>query len=1315
MFLKTAIVLLAVLATATSHTFQTLFTEQDKLYTYSLKANVSTGTLAPIPDASYWVLEGGLTVHVYDDFGRARIQLNDLKTQVHTKHGVSTDQSAEAVHHLTAPFEVDICFSSIHVGSEPVWVTNIKRALAFNFLVAEPNGSLNSVEEPCLHGSCIWVYSRVGSLMRKYCAGVARRPVTTFHAAPRCNTPRLAEWRTRAPIDTDPNYLMTAERNYYLDDKIGLMSMGLKSEFQYKTHDHILSVMTDLTLKYESSKSVQSTQKLNLTESSIQYASHNYSNPSNGIWNTTQTEMKNRTYEMLLNIARKGIDSDNIVRNASLIHSLDFIDLLNTMSQLSYESLCKLFADVLGTSYELETSRNIFLEVLPYVRTEAGAKLVRHLVVDLKNKIEDSMLVGLIRKLPYSIAVFSKGLLQELEVFTKLGPDFPQDIRHAAILSFATMVNIAMEADFDQEYFDDIYDKYLRMYNYCPQYVDRLVWLQGAANLGKSSVNYLDEVNLDTKKSKHERLWAGLASLSIWKQASLENTLPILMNETEHIQLRIIALHAILTSPLGPRDFFNVHNYLKDCKDDQLKRFWYTTMKSLENNRFYDKYKAASYYIPFLAAQLTNPGLKEWATNNYIISQEPSLDVQGPTFQLLTVGGKWSGPPELVVLEFSTGGELAFNGAINILAEGVTSNVFRRIQTSNATDNISTRLMTILKDLKVAIADPEKVHIDIVVKVFDKIVYATHVDQERFDSWNTKELWKCIEDFVRFGSHINQQVVYYPTQMVKDFPTEIGTPVRLLSTIVSFTSIRGNLTAPSTDDLTWRNDLHIRYQGTSVTSLSIDGPLQPSQHTARLQQSMVVHLPMKFHVNLAPGTSSVDLKWTNPSQNGGVAMHSRSQIATRSKRGKYVHTITSKRNRQKEQGVFFDCENPLTSSQISRQLSSKYYDKVFTLPPAHSILSTILRPISSPTLGSCGVILPPFQLQPGNSLQVSLSVDEWSDQATEQEDSRLKIKTSFGLDYYREIKENRTDYFTARGTLEVDSDGTNGTLKGEIKIYPKSDSNFSICLSGHHKSLSPFNIDFTDHPAAYNGAFVLYSTNSCSAKENIRENKFEIQYENKPYGKGKREFRVGVNGQESTSMLIKSLDLETINFFGYLDAFVLLSRNVHSKPGSLEASEYRSAVTIKQEDDEKWVNWNDKIDYKASNNAWLPPSTTAVQTLKNLGFYHECRVNNSRLDFEKQLIIGDCTNKPRFAVLKSNCDGCVQSMNLTENAVTFSTGSVIIESMALDEFRLYSSRNEHIIRSQLTGVLVYHRPNETVILVPQAYMSTACGLCVDRP
>lgn len=54
------------------------------------------------------------------------------------------------------------------------------------------------------------------------------------------------------------------------------------------------------------------------------------------------------------------------------------------MSQLQYPSLRQLFIDVFGTSYELETARNLFLEVLPYVRNEAAARLIRHLVIDQK-------------------------------------------------------------------------------------------------------------------------------------------------------------------------------------------------------------------------------------------------------------------------------------------------------------------------------------------------------------------------------------------------------------------------------------------------------------------------------------------------------------------------------------------------------------------------------------------------------------------------------------------------------------------------------------------------------------------------------------------------------------------------------------------------------------------------------------------------------------------------------------------------------------------------------------------------------------------
>ncbi|CAH2227355.1 jg2079, partial [Pararge aegeria aegeria] len=138
-----------------------------------------------------------------------------------------------------------------------------------------------------------------------------------------------------------------------------------------------------LSLYHESDYPPVTVEKLNVTETSLEYVPGSYDDWTNGIRQISQSELKNKTYEILLKIARKGIDADNIVRNASLIHSLDFVDLLNTISILSYKSLVKLFDGlVLGTSYDLETARNIFLEVLPHARSDDCVRLIRHLVVE---------------------------------------------------------------------------------------------------------------------------------------------------------------------------------------------------------------------------------------------------------------------------------------------------------------------------------------------------------------------------------------------------------------------------------------------------------------------------------------------------------------------------------------------------------------------------------------------------------------------------------------------------------------------------------------------------------------------------------------------------------------------------------------------------------------------------------------------------------------------------------------------------------------------------------------------------------------------
>lgn len=71
---------------------------------------------------------------------------------------------------------------------------------------------------------------------------------------------------------------------------------------------------------------------------------------------------------------------------------------------MSYETLSKTYDELeLGTSYKRETMKNIFLEVLPQVKSKAAVLLVRDLVV--KRKIFDEFTsLQLLRKIPFNAA-----------------------------------------------------------------------------------------------------------------------------------------------------------------------------------------------------------------------------------------------------------------------------------------------------------------------------------------------------------------------------------------------------------------------------------------------------------------------------------------------------------------------------------------------------------------------------------------------------------------------------------------------------------------------------------------------------------------------------------------------------------------------------------------------------------------------------------------------------------------------------------------------------------------------------------------------
>ncbi|XP_013143795.1 PREDICTED: uncharacterized protein LOC106107476 [Papilio polytes] len=1288
---------------------QALFPQLNRQYAFTVKTNSSSGILAPREGNSFWTLEGRLLVTVYDNYTKARFKLEDLKT---------TYQSEEAASFLKLSWETDYqangLLSAMYVSQEPVWATNMKRALSINFQLKKGSGTYGNYE-PCLYENCLMVYTVVGDNIKKYCSVKVSSPRTEHSWS---SVPWTQDYDDR----NVPEMVSTSERVYTLDQK-GLISMDMKGMFQYKIHDHILYVASELSLYYDAEVPIQSLGKLELIRRGVQYDAGDYRNPSNFIKTVTQDELKNKTCEILLNIAKKGIDADNIVKNEGLIHTMDFVDLLNTLSRLTYDSFKSLFDElILGTSYDLETARNIFLEVLPHSRSDACARFIRYLVIEQKDKIEDLALLSLLRKLPYNVADYSQNLLEELEVFTRLGLDFPPSIRHAGILSFATLASKTMDASLvKHDYYDNVVIKFFRMYSDCPQYLDRMVWLQGLCTLGHTACSYIRTIHGDIKRNRHERLWASLACGSGAKgYLVLETALPILTNDKEHIQLRVAAVHSLLSTDISASDFLFIHNYIKDCSNDQLKRFWYSTIKTIEKNKFFHGYKSVSLYVPFISSQVTNPGSTYWSTNNLLFTVGDDEDTASVHFFSV---GEADGPmPAMGGIKLSTGGRRPYQPSIYFVGEGLSWLMLKKLLQSR---NINQgTLISMLEKLKAwKLKTPEPVHIDIVVKIGDKTVYAMHIDQSDLEDTYNDKIFKFIDDVLKFGSHINQQLVYYPFQMDWNIASELGTPVRLQRTIVGFSSIRGNLTAhPETQGLTWDNDLQITYQGTAVTSLCTDGPILLSEHTTRIQQSIVALLPMQFNVSLPLNVKKIELTLLFPfTQRAGLALHSRVMVNMVTNDGSFENiVITGKDTCETEHIDGISDVTPLSGAENTDKLMTHVFDLLSPLKSSHIALESILL-LNFPPSGTCGATIFVSSLKNYGEGKVTLEfgVNKWNFLS---EEDKIDMDLSFAISFYI-LNQNREEP-VIKVYSETSISSQDGNLTAEVAIRGKlpdtfhniSDRYVRLCYLQEVSTQPAADRDLYSYPSSYLGQIILlldFSKEYRSCHESA-ENKLKIHYKGTPKntsGVLERHVDFQIEGKQGIDILRHVLPkwvLET-------------SRDLFS--GTYDKDSIKAEAEMKEKNGMIHVKSKlSEVMLKPDNLEWLLDSFTIMQMMTKYGFYRECRIEESTVvtlyGATEQLspvqsdaiVLADCSHFSSFAVLRDQ-NGAIKVYTGLNN-ITVSSGSVNVTNEP--NFWVRSIGDVVKISSLITGVTVYVRYPETVILVPYSYMNTLCGECIGR-
>ncbi|XP_053623161.1 uncharacterized protein cv-d [Plodia interpunctella] len=1315
-----AVLLFIVASTSAMSTGLQLLFPAHRLYIFLFKTTVSTGLET---SETYWTLDGKLSVVVGSNFTKARFQLEDLEVSAYSDGNNLYNKSSEAEKRLLEPWEADYYESgsidSIYLGSEPVWAQNIKRALSLNFQVIKKTGTYK-ISEPCLYHLCHVVYTTRGNSIKKYTNQRIVSGQTEYYWS---TVPTALNYMGRGY----PESMALSERVYEIDDVKGLLSLELKGSFQYKISDSLLSTVTSLSLYYESHRPIPEQVELDLNQSSITYVTSDSSNPSNGIREHSQDYLKNKTYGILLKIATKGIDADNIVRNATFIHNLDFSMLLNTMSQLDYNHLILLFEDlILGTSYDVETARNIFLEMVPHAKTVHCARFVKYLVIEKKEKIEDAAIIALIRKLPFNIANFNLTLLEELEVLTKLGLDFSPEIRRAGILSFATLVQKIQYYTNSQgtcctNYLDYIVVKYFRMYSDCPQYIDRLTWLQGLCNIGHAAQAYTNVIYGDPTKDKHERLWAAFSSkpdgLYEVPFEVLKTNLPILTNETEHIQLRIIAIHNILSSTsITESDFLFLHNYIKNSTDEQLKNFWYSSVLSMRDYSKFRGYIIASSYVPFVINDVPTPTAAYWATSNHVISDGDA------SLQLFTVGDD-SAMPAFAALRLSTGGMRPYHAALYILAQGVSADLYKELKGFDTEAMKIDELKSVLQKLTAwGRKLPEKVHIDIVVKVLDKTVYATHLNQTR--KYFADAMFSAL-DFLRLGSHVNQQLIQVPTQMEVHIPSVLGIPIRLHTTSMSFASIRGNLSA--SENLLIRNDLHLRYQGIVLTSLSTDGPLLQSEHVARLQSSVVAHLPMKFNISVQLQDTR-DLTSSIHSKRGGIAMHSRKEIAILTDDVLHVKTVGGQKRWDGATGYFSDCRLERSFVDlIDKLFGIKIKGDVRFLDPIlklgyflkNMLLSTV------PTTNSCGLVLPIQSREVEKVVTLRLKV-------THQNYDELTLEVAPEIKFYKTGKSDEEAYLksVSIADLKISKNQLNLTVLIDNKGRDMNDYDYPKDLKlnfSHQIDYKPWpDQDISTLPLPYNGTTLL-TYSSETDRQTLLNVKFGFVPGNKS-GVSEKSFRVDIIRDKKMPELLNSIFrvLSSLIPDAVMDRLMRIEKS--DVFGPLKSF---TIFTIKEKDTGLTSISNDKFETvfesPTPNIFQYIDSFTAVQRLKKIGLYKECRVQESIVNTlrgtveraqpqrcAQGVLLADCTQVPKFAVLRLKNGGFRihaggRHVDLNDNA-TDHKHHVENSSNTTEYFDIQKSAE--ITRISLNmDIDVYRTRNELIILIPSVYMNSVCGEC----
>lgn len=330
--------------------------------------------------------------------------------------------------------------------NEPIWSSNIKRAIAALFQIdgSAESGAFVS-QEFSLYGLCPMEYYVNQSSSDIQVSKIYDMDLCTFPGG-------IFKIRSNIPINVCENEnnarahaVMSRLGDYKLsklnNSQYLLKSIRAESKSNVQSSESYYPqfIFTKIFIDFIKNENLNGERKIFFNSSEKVFLSDfTYAlsfQATGGRAPKTSDEIVDTVAKMLTEVSENLEQSDIKFDEPYMELISKIIRLIETMN---YEALKKLYDQIdIGTSYIQETSRNIFLEILPRVGTVSSVLLAKNLVIE--KHVRPTTAVQILTSLPFFISELSSDLIKDCEVFLHIGVDRP-DVKHSAVLSYSTMI-----------------------------------------------------------------------------------------------------------------------------------------------------------------------------------------------------------------------------------------------------------------------------------------------------------------------------------------------------------------------------------------------------------------------------------------------------------------------------------------------------------------------------------------------------------------------------------------------------------------------------------------------------------------------------------------------------------------------------------------------------------------------------------------------------------------------------------------------------------------------------------------------------------